>query len=65
MSVPWRGAFKRGLQVDRSNKKIHDAWKANLGWRRDPAIPFLSRDNALNKIIGKYTYGKLKKQGKV
>lgn len=59
------GAFKRGLQIDRSNKRIYDVWKEKLGWRRDPAIPFLSRDNFLNKAIGKMTYSKLKKAGKV
>ena len=36
-----------------------------LDRRRRPAIPFLSRNNVLNKLIGKYTYrlsrGKFKK----
>ncbi len=59
------GAFKKGLQIDRSNTKIYEAWKNNLGIRRNPAIPFLPRGNFLNKMIGKWTYKRIKKQGKV
>ena len=58
------GAFKRGLKIDRSNKKIYEAWKNTVGIRRKPAIPFLPRSNFLNKAIGKWTYGQLKKKGK-
>lgn len=58
------GAFKRGLQIDRSNRKIHDVWKEKLGWRRPPAIPFLARENFLNKLIGKMTFARQKKSGK-
>lgn len=49
------GAFAKGLQIDKGNKYILKEWKV-LGFRRRPVIPFLSRDNALNKLLGKLTW---------
>lgn len=49
------GAFAKGLQIDKGNRYILKEWKV-LGFRRKPIIPFLSRDNALNKFLGKLTW---------
>jgi Flp pilus assembly protein TadD len=49
------GAFARGLQIDPSNREILREWKV-LGFRRKPFFSFLSRDNPLNVLIGKYTW---------
>lgn len=49
------GAFARGLQIDKGNKYILKEWKV-LGFRRKPIIPFLPRENALNKLLGKWTW---------
>ena len=56
------GAFRKGLEIDRSNKKIFQVWNEKLGWRRDPAIKFLPRSNPLNVMIGKFTYKKSAKK---
>jgi len=49
------GVFAKGLQIDKGNKYILKEWKV-LGFRRKPVIPFLSRDNKLNIILGKWTW---------
>ena len=59
------GAFKKGLQIDRSNKKIHETWKNTLGIRRKPAIGFLDRSNPINKFLGKSSWKRLQKKGKI
>jgi len=41
-----------GLRLDRRNQRIHKILN-ELGRRRPPVIPFLSRDNALNIYFGK------------
>jgi len=44
-------AFRQGLQLDRNNEQIIIELK-QLGTRKRPFIPFLSRDNPFNKYIG-------------
>ncbi len=57
-------ALERGLAVEASHKGLIEMME-RLDRRRRPAIPFLSRNNVLNKLIGKYSYrlsrGKFKK----
>jgi Flp pilus assembly protein TadD len=49
------GAFATGLVFDKGNKAILKEWKT-LGFRRKPFLPFLSRENGLNKFLGKLTW---------
>ncbi|MCC7459727.1 MAG: hypothetical protein IT286_00360 [Proteobacteria bacterium] len=49
------GAFAKGLQIDKGNKYILREWKT-LGFRRKPVIGFLSRENKLNILLGKWTW---------
>lgn len=45
-------AFRKGLEVDPSNEKIHRTME-RIGQRGRPIIPFLSRDHFLNRELGK------------
>ncbi len=51
------GAFAKGLQIDKGNRKILNEW-SKLGFRRKPTLRFLSRDHWLNKKLGQWTYKK-------
>jgi tetratricopeptide (TPR) repeat protein len=44
--------FQKGLKYDRSNAELKKEMKL-LGMRKKPPLPFLSRSNLLNIIIGK------------
>ena len=44
--------FNKGLQVDHNNMDIHRELE-NMGTRRKPVFPFLSRNNFLNRIVGR------------
>jgi tetratricopeptide (TPR) repeat protein len=48
-------ALEQGHRVSPDHTGIHDML-ARLDRRRDPAIPFLSRNNVLNRLIGKLTW---------
>ena len=54
-------SFQRGLQVDKKNEEILCELR-KLGMRRKPALPFLSRSNALNKFLGRRSYKDQQKQ---
>lgn len=45
------GAFRRGLQIDRTHPEILACMSA-MGMRRKPVLPFLPRDHAVNKWAG-------------
>jgi tetratricopeptide (TPR) repeat protein len=44
--------LQQGLSVDNQNKEILNFLK-EIGIRKTPIIPFLSRDNPINKYLGK------------
>jgi tetratricopeptide (TPR) repeat protein len=44
--------LQQGLSVDNQNKEILNLLK-EIGIRKTPIIPFLSRDNPINKYLGK------------
>ncbi len=44
-------AVREGLKVDPDNAKLHELQSA-LGRRKSPVLPFLSRGNALNRLLG-------------
>jgi len=48
-------ALRRGLDFDRNHPDLLRL-RQRLGVRRGLVIPFLDRDNALNKLFGKITY---------
>jgi tetratricopeptide (TPR) repeat protein len=48
-------AIEAGLKVEGSHERL-TSLRASLGVRRLPVLSFLSRDNVLNKILGKLTY---------
>jgi hypothetical protein len=48
-------AVTRGLKLDPRHKKLL-ALRSRMGIRRPPCLPFLKRDNVLNKWLGKATY---------
>ncbi len=50
-------AFRKGLKFDDSNNEILSEIRS-LGLRRKPFIPFLPRENALNKFFGGVLSGK-------
>jgi hypothetical protein len=55
-------AVRIGLQLDPAHTgllKLH----REMGVRRNPCLPFLSRDNPLNKWLGKATYRNLERGG--
>lgn len=45
-------AVRKGLKVDRNNLDLQVLYR-ELGIRRSPVLPFLSRSNPLNQILGK------------
>jgi len=49
--------FQKGLQYDRSNEELKKEMKL-LGARTEPPLPFLSRSNPLNRLIGKLRHAK-------
>jgi tetratricopeptide (TPR) repeat protein len=49
--------FQKGLKYDRSNVELKKQMKL-LGKRKKPPLPFLSRSNLLNIIIGKLFHAK-------
>jgi len=51
-------ALRRGLSFDRSHPDLLRL-RQRLGIRRGLFIPFLNRDNMLNKLLGKLTYQRL------
>jgi tetratricopeptide (TPR) repeat protein len=48
-------AFQKGLKLDRSHMGIMKE-TCTLGLRRRPVVPFLSRRNVINRILGVITY---------
>ncbi len=56
-------ALQRGLRIEKGNPAIIAYWR-KIGMRRKPVIKFLSRDNILNRILGKFTYKREKKTKK-
>lgn len=49
-------AVRRGMQVDPEHEAL-GRLQREMGVRRPPLLPFLSRDHVLNRILGKLTYG--------
>ncbi len=49
-------SFGRGLSYDRCHRELKKEMNA-LGIRRKPVLPFLSRSNPLNKLLGKVRHG--------
>jgi len=52
------GALKIGLSIDRSHPGLRRL-REKMGVRRAPCLPFLKRDNALNRWLGRYTWQRL------
>jgi len=50
-------ALKRGLDIDESHPGLIHL-RQRIGIRRKCALPFLARNNLLNKLIGKLTYNR-------
>jgi len=50
--------LRRGLSFDNSHPDLQRL-RQRLGVRRGLMIPFLDRDNVVNKLLGKLTYGRL------
>lgn len=48
-------AIERGLELAKKHEGLL-ALKHKLDRRRRPFIPFLSRDNVINRLVGRYTY---------
>jgi tetratricopeptide (TPR) repeat protein len=49
-------AIRRGLDIDSTHPDLIRL-RQRLGVRRNVMFSFLSRDNPINRIIGKFTYG--------
>jgi tetratricopeptide (TPR) repeat protein len=49
-------AFTKGLKYDKGHREIKKELQ-RLGVRKQPAVPFLSRTNLINKFIGKLLHG--------
>jgi tetratricopeptide (TPR) repeat protein len=47
--------FRKGLQYDRHHAELKRELRG-LGLRKPPPIPFLSRSNILNRIVGKMSH---------
>jgi predicted Zn-dependent protease len=47
--------LRRGLEVDDQHEGLHRAL-TSMGSRRRPALPFLSRNHPLNKLLGKMAH---------
>ena len=45
-------AVRAGLKVDRTNRELLSLYR-EMGIRGRPVVPFLSRDNILNQILGR------------
>lgn len=45
-------AVSKGLQMDRGNRQLRGLLQ-EMGARRRPVIPFLSRDNPVNRFLGR------------
>jgi hypothetical protein len=45
-------AIRGGLKIDSNDRDLRDLQR-DLGFRREPVLPFLNRDNVLNRILGK------------
>jgi tetratricopeptide (TPR) repeat protein len=54
-------AIERGLRIERRHRPLLGLRQA-IGVRRPPFFSFLSRDHFLNRVIGKLTYRKPKRQ---
>lgn len=50
-------AINRGLRVNPNHRGLRTL-REEIGYRRDPVIPFLSRDNPLNRWLGRRRYEK-------
>jgi len=48
-------AISQGLVIDSTHAKLKFL-RSSIGERRDPLFGFLSRENLLNKILGRITY---------
>lgn len=48
--------FQKGLNHDRANVELKKEMQA-LGIRKQPPLPFLSRSNPVNRLIGKLLHG--------
>jgi hypothetical protein len=48
-------AIRTGLRIDPDNQKL-ERLRERIGSRRRPVLGFLSRDNFLNRILGKLTW---------
>ena len=46
----------RGLKLRTPHRKLLMSFYQTIGLRRKPAIPFLSRDNVLNNLLGRLTW---------
>jgi len=53
-------AIRLGLQRDPSDAELLKL-RRDMGVRRNPCIPFLSRENLFNKWLGKATYRKVRR----
>jgi hypothetical protein len=51
-------AVKIGLRIDRTDPNLLRL-RDRMGVRRTPVLPFLSRENLLNKLLGRYTWQRL------
>jgi hypothetical protein len=51
-------AVSAGLRVDRSDPGLLRL-RDRMGVRRAPVVPFLKRDNLLNRWLGRYTWQRL------
>jgi len=50
-------AIVRGLRADKAHQGLRQL-RRQMGIRRSPALGFLSRDNPLNRLIGRFTYSR-------
>jgi hypothetical protein len=52
-------AIEQGLRIDPSSQELHDL-RREVGWRKQPVLPFLSRGNPVNQLLGRVRYGFLR-----
>lgn len=52
-------AIEQGLRIDPGNRQLHDL-RQEVGWRKRPVLPFLSRSNPVNHLLGRMRYGILR-----
>jgi hypothetical protein len=55
--------FRKGLTYDRWHRELRKEMTA-LGVRKQPVLPFLSRSNPLNKVLGRLRGTKAPRQGR-